>query len=158
VNIHALMVLKDFGYPIDHPSVKKIFKFLDSQKLEDFWIDKWNASTFYTSAHYVIACAKFNHAAAQSTVNWILKNQRQDGSWGTFGSTAEETAYCLQALSIWSTHVKKVPADVVQRGRKWLLEHYDLPYSPIWIGKGLYSAELVSRSSVLSAMLLTDSF
>jgi len=158
VNIHALMVLSAFGYPIDHPSVRKVFKFLDAQKLDDFWIDKWNASNFYTSAHYVIACAKFKNAVAQSTVNWILKNQRQDGSWGTFGSTAEETAYCLQALSIWSKHVNKVPSESIQKGRKWLLEHYTLPYSPIWIGKGLYSAELVSRSAVLSAMLLTDSY
>ena len=106
----------------------------------------------------MIACAKFKNAVAQSTVNWILKNQRQDGSWGTFGSTAEETAYCLQALSIWSKHVNKVPSESIQKGRKWLLEHYTLPYSPIWIGKGLYSAELVSRSAVLSAMLLTDSY
>ena len=36
----------------------------------------------------------------QESVKWILKTQKSDGSWGFFGfSTAEETAYCLQALN-----------------------------------------------------------
>lgn len=158
VNIHALMTLRDFDYPLEHPSVRKVFQFLDTQKSGDFWVDKWNSSSFYTSSHYVIACAKFKNAIAQPTVDWILKNQRADGSWGTFGSTTEETAYCLQALSIWSRHVRSVPQDVIRRGRTWLLEHYDLPHSPIWIGKGLYTPQWVSCSAILSAMLLTVSY
>lgn len=156
VNIHALMTLSDFEYPVDHPTVKKIFRFLETQRTGDAWIDKWNSSVFYTSAHYVMACAKFKNVVAQPTVDWIIKNQRADGSWGTFGSTAEETAYCLQALSIWSTQVSKVRSDVIQRGRRWLLDHYASPHSPIWIGKGLYSPKLVAQSAILSAILLTD--
>jgi halimadienyl-diphosphate synthase len=155
VNIHALMALHEYGLELSHPTIQKIFGFLESQKNDMYWVDKWNSSPFYSSAHYVIACSMYKYEMAKNTVDWIIKSQRPDGSWGHFHPTAEETAYCLQALCLWNKKFG-VPNNVIQKGRAWLIEHLAPPYPPIWIGKGLYSAELVARSSILSAMRLTE--
>jgi len=156
VNIHALMALHAFGYDLSHPTVQKIFAFLETEKLNTFLVDKWNLSPFYTSSHYIIACARYKNIKAQQTIDWILENQRPNGSWGYFAPAAEETAYCLQALSIWQSTIGNIPVGAIQSMRKWLVEHLDPPYFPIWIGKGLYSVEFVARSAILSAVLLTE--
>jgi halimadienyl-diphosphate synthase len=155
VNIHALMALYEYGLEFSHPTIQKIFNFLESQKNDVYWVDKWNSSPFYSSAHYVIACTMYKYEMAKYTVDWIIKSQRLDGSWGHFQPTAEETAYCLQALCLWNKRFG-VPKNIIQKGRNWLIEHTEPPYPPIWIGKGLYSAELVARSAILSALRLTE--
>jgi len=35
---------------------------------------------------------------------------------------AKETAYCLQALSIWQEKTGKVPKGVIKRGLSWLIK------------------------------------
>ena len=87
-------------------------------------------------------------------MSWTLKTQNADGSWGCYLPTAEETAYCVQALAIWKRHGGRVPRDVLRRGAAWLAEHAEPPYPPLWIGKCLYGPELVIRSAVLSALIL----
>jgi hypothetical protein len=37
---------------------------------------------------------------------------------------------------------------------RWLEEHADPPYPPLWIGKCLYNPRLVIRSAVISALTL----
>jgi halimadienyl-diphosphate synthase len=87
---------------------------------------------------------------------WLVASQRPDGSWGHFLSTAEETAYCLQALVIARRCGENVPAEVIDRGYQWLAAHADGPYPWLWIGKCLYSPDVVVRSAVLSALLLVE--
>ena len=86
--------------------------------------------------------------------DWILETQNLDGSWGYYVPTAEETAYCLQALLVWQRGGKSVPNDQIQRGLDWLAAHTQPPYPPLWIGKSLYAPEFVVRSAILSALMM----
>jgi halimadienyl-diphosphate synthase len=150
-NIHVLGALRRAGYSLRHPSVQKIVTFLQSTQ---YWFDKWHMSPYYPTSHAVIACAGYADDLLFDAIGWILSTQNSDGSWGYFMPTAEETAYCLQALTIWNRTGHPVAPEVLQRGSEWLLEHADLPYPPLWIGKCLYSPPLVVRSTVLGALAL----
>jgi hypothetical protein len=152
-----MIALQQAGYSLEHPSVQKIIKFLESTQTREYWIDKWHSSPYYTTAHFIIACAKYNSGLAQKSVDWIINSQTSSGAWGFFFPSAEETAYCLQALSIWQKRTGKIPKEVLRRGMASLVETMDDPYYPLWIGKGLYSADWVVRSAILSALRLVES-
>jgi hypothetical protein len=89
-------------------------------------------------------------------VDWVVTSQREDGSWGFFMPTAEETAYCLQALNIWQKSTGKKLGPIIRKGTNWLRQKLDHPPYQLWIGKGLYSADLVIKSAVNSALLLAE--
>ena len=156
-NIHALGALWQAGLELQHPSVQKILSFLEKHKTRhQFWIDKWHVSPFYPTAHAVIASIKYDNAFAEGAIKWILDNQNADGAWGYFTPTAEETAYCLQALAVWKRDGGVVPDEVFHRSAEWLATHMEPPYPPLWIGKCLYSPTLVVRSTILSALTLME--
>ncbi len=158
-NVHVLGAFWRAGFEKDHPTVRKVLAFLHQMRQGDkYWSDKWHASPYYATAHAVIlACHYDDNNICQEAVDWILGTQKTDGSWGFYGtSTAEETAYCLQALAIWRRHGGSAPAAAIKRAAAWLQEHGEPPYPPLWIGKGLYTPELVVRSAVLSALLLSE--
>ncbi len=156
VNIHFLGVFKQLGYEKSHPTIIKILKFLRSkQDLSGFWFDKWHTSPYYTTAHAVMACCGYDDGAGEKAINWILKSQRKDGSWGFYSfPTAEETAYCIQALHAWQTSGKQVPKNSIHLARTWLEEHAHDPLTPMWIDKSLYCPELIVKSAILSAIQL----
>lgn len=154
-NIHILDALRQAGMDRKYSSIQKIILFLIKSKGErTFWVDKWHASTYYPTAHAIIACAGFANELVEQSVEWILKSQNRDGSWGTYMSTAEETAYALHALWIWNSKVERIPKTVFRNGARWLQEHLDQPYPRLWIGKCLYNPSLVIRSAVISALAL----
>jgi len=154
-NIHALGALRQAGLGLSHPSVAKLLRFLRQvQTGQLFWFDKWHASPYYPTSHAVIACAGYADWLAEDAVAWILGTQNPDGSWGFYGPTAEETAYCLQALVIWKRNGGQVPGDVLKGGAAWLADRVDPPYPSLWIGKCLYHPLLVVRSAILSALTL----
>ncbi len=152
-NIHVLGALRSAGFPASHPSVQKVLNFLHSTA---FWFDKWHSSPYYPTAHAIIACAGYADDVVADAIPWILQTQNRDGSWGYYLPTAEETAYCLQALSVWLDSGHDIPYDVLRRGSEWLVEHMKPPYPPLWIGKCLYSPTLVVRSTILSALMLVS--
>jgi len=157
MNIHALLTLRRAGYERNHPTIQKILHFLSNlHDAQDCWRDKWHLSPCYTTAHMAIACTDYLDGLAEKSIDWILSMQNDDGSWGFFMPTAEETAYCLQALCIWNQHTGKVPKHVLEQGASWLYKHSGPPYYPLWIGKGLYSADFVVRSAILSALQLVE--
>lgn len=156
-NIHILDALRQAGMDRKYSSVQKIILFLIKSRGDcTFWVDKWHASAYYPTAHAVIACAGFANELVEQSVEWILKSQNQDGSWGTYMPTAEETAYALQALWIWNNKVARIPKTVFQNGARWLQEHLDQPYPRLWIGKCLYNPQLVIRSAVVTALALVQ--
>jgi halimadienyl-diphosphate synthase len=156
-NIHVLGALGRAGLDQKNSSVQKVLRFLQKARGEyPFWIDKWHSSTYYATSHAVIACARLASDLVANAVEWILQTQNQNGSWGTYISTAEETAYALQALCVWNEHVARVPRSALENGARWLKEHMDLPYPPLWIGKCLYNPSLVIRSAVISALALVE--
>jgi halimadienyl-diphosphate synthase len=154
-NIHVLGALRQAGLERRHPSVHKILTFLRrTQSMQLFWFDKWHASPYYPTAHAIIASAGYNDDMLENAVYWLLETQNANGAWGYYLSSAEETAYCLQALTIWKRHGGQVPTDALKRGAAWLADHIELPYPPLWIGKCLYCPVLVVRSAILSALEL----
>jgi halimadienyl-diphosphate synthase len=157
VNIHAMQMLLKHGYPTTHPTIKKLIRYLDSVKVSNaYWTDKWHSSPYYSTTHYIIACAGYQDHLAIPSIDWLISNQNTDGSWGFFMPTAEETAECLQALCIWEKKTGTYFNDVIEKGHKWLKKHTERPYSPLWIGKGLYCPELIVRSTILSALTLVN--
>jgi len=156
-NIHVLGALTQAGLDKNHPSVQKTLKFLGEAKgMNPFWIDKWHSSPYYATAHAVIACAGMANEFVEEAVEWLMKTQESDGSWGTYLSTAEETAYAIQALWVWNEKSARVPRSIFRKGAQWLDEHMDDAYPPLWIGKCLYSPNLVIRSAVISAFTLAQ--
>ena len=156
-NIHVLGALGAAGLDKRNSSVEKVLRFLQKAKgTNPYWLDKWHSSPYYATSHAIIACANFARDLVEEAVEWILRTQNRDGSWGTYISTAEETAYAIQALWFWNQNVAKVPEIVLKNGARWLSEHMDQPYPPLWIGKCLYSPNLVIRSAVISAAALSQ--
>jgi halimadienyl-diphosphate synthase len=154
-NVHVLSALRQAELGVQHPSIRKVLRFLRrAQTSQGFWFDKWHASPYYPTAHAIVACAGYGDDLVDDAISWILATQNADGSWGYYMPTAEETAYCLQALVVWRRHGGQVPGDVLRRGATWLADHTEPPYPPLWIGKCLYCPVLVVRSAVLSALML----
>jgi halimadienyl-diphosphate synthase len=157
VNIHALSAFKQLGYPKDHPTIKKIVSFIRSKREnESYWFDKWHVSPYYTTSHVVIYCQGYDDKLCEESVAWILNTQRADGSWGFYGfSTAEETAYCVQALHMWLRYGGKIPKGRIEMARQWLEMHADDPKRSLWIDKSLYCPHVIVESAILSALKLS---
>jgi len=156
-NIHVLGALGQAGLDRKNSSVHKVIRFLHKAKGHNpFWLDKWHSSPYYATTHAIIACAGLASELVEESVQWILRSQNKNGSWGTYISTAEETAYAIQALWVWNEKVARIPKASLNNGARWLKEHMDQPYPPLWIGKCLYSPHLVVRSAIISALALAE--
>jgi halimadienyl-diphosphate synthase len=154
-NVHVLGALRRAGFKAEHPSVQKAIRFLKMKKAgNSFWIDKWQSSPYYTTAHAIMACAGYADDLVRDSVDWVVSSQHSSGAWGTYLPTAEETAYAIQALWVWNQNSGKIQPEVIKRGAEWLENHLELAYPPLWIGKCLYSPHLVIRSAVVSALQL----
>ena len=157
-NIHVLGALTQVGLDRKNNAVQKTLEFLrrSRDKTMPYWVDKWHSSPYYATAHAIIACAGVDNELVGESIEWILKSQNRNGSWGTYLPTTEETAYAIQALWVWNEKVASVPKGVLKNGARWLKENMDKAYPPLWIGKCLYSPNLVIRSAVISALVLTE--
>jgi halimadienyl-diphosphate synthase len=158
VNLHVLGALRAAGLGREHPSVRKVLGFIRARRNSSgYWLDKWHISPYYTAAHAVILCRGYDDELCQQLVDWMLRTQQADGAWGAGGlPTAEETAYCIQALSIWRRQGGKIPAGRLEQAGFWLSIHSQPPYPPLWIDKSLYCPELVVKSVILSALALSE--
>lgn len=155
-NVHALWALRVAGYDAEHPTAKKIVSFLRNTRTGRlFWVDKWNTSPYYPTAHAAMVLLDYDEEMADDAMYWIRETQNENGAWGFYQTpTAEETAYALQALITWKHRGGEVSNEVLNKGADWLAEHADPPYPPLWTGKSLYCPTLVVQSAVLSALML----
>ena len=151
-NIHMVEALKG----VDDARTMKAARWLRSAQLDGgYWMDKWHASPYYPTGHAVIALCGVDDPLAKSAVEWILETQQPCGCWGFYDSpSAEETAYCLQALCVYDRTVEPVERDILARGREGLLALGNESPS-LWIGKCLYTPVHVVKSAVCSALALT---
>jgi halimadienyl-diphosphate synthase len=158
VNAHVLGALKQAGYDSRHPSVKKVLNYLRTNQYPDgYWVDKWHISPFYPTAHIIINCADWDKAMCEKAMDWMLKMQQSTGAWGYFGiPTAEETAYCLQALEVWRRRGNKVPVAHLISGAQWLERNYTESLHQLWIGKVLYCPENVVHSAMVNALSMVE--
>lgn len=156
-NIHVLGALKAAGHDKLHPSVQKILSFLRSkQDANGALFDKWHASPYYGTSHTIILGSTYDKELCQKGVDWLINTQKLNGSWGFYTSSAEETAYAIQALITWRNNGGEVPHQVIEAGHRWLKEHSEPPYPPLWIGKALYCPVFVVKAAILSALLLAE--
>ena len=156
---HILGALRGEGMLPDAPAVRKALGFLARNRtLSGFWFDKWHLSPYYVTSQVIIACSGYAPEIILRAVDWVMATQRDDGSWGTQISTAEETAYCIQALWTWEQartgHDIPSVSAAIKKAVPWLKDHAQPPYVPLWIGKGLYCPENVVHSAILSALAL----
>lgn len=153
VNIHVLDALRGIA-----PNwTDKIVGFLRSQRTpEGYWHDKWHISPYYTTCHAVIALTETDPYLARDAIQWIIDTQHPNGSWGYCGrTTAEETAYCLQALCAYDQRVQPVDKEILMRGGEGLLACQN-EKPALWIGKCLYAPIRVIESAICSALVMTN--
>ncbi|MFK7804687.1 MAG: cyclase [Anaerolineae bacterium] len=156
-NIHMLGALRCAGLSKFDEPVEKILKFLRGSRIDGCqWADKWHISPYYITSHAIIALAHFDFELGNDSVHWIIESQQPDGSWGFQFSTAEETAYCLQALVKWREKGYFVPLGTIQNGYRWLKQHLHDPIPPLWTAKCLYSPTLVVEAAILSTLLMVE--
>jgi halimadienyl-diphosphate synthase len=82
-------------------------------------------------------------------VDWVLDTQRQDGSWGRWSGTYEETAYAVQILC--RVGHGDATAHAVGKGRACLPRLLDEPHPPLWHDKDLYTPVRIVRAEGLAA-------
>ncbi|GAB3909153.1 hypothetical protein GCM10027612_84650 [Microbispora bryophytorum subsp. camponoti] len=135
----------------------------ERQRADGSWDDRWHASPYYATVSCALALYEFGGpesvVAVQSAVRWVLATQREDGSWGRWGGTAEETAYAVQLLLMTGplTGDGGRP-EAVRRGYRYLLRAADQADGPaLWHDKDLYLPRAVVRAAVLAALHLAQS-
>lgn len=157
-NVHLLDALAaHLGYEHRPRMVKKILRFLRTvRQQEGYWMDKWHISPYYITSHAIIAAIGFDNDLARDAVKWILSTQRSDGSWGWYGPTAEETAYCMQALITYHNQVDRLNTTQINQGADYLYRQYGIWKMPsMWIEKCLYTPEHIVESTILSALIMS---
>ncbi|WP_245657868.1 prenyltransferase/squalene oxidase repeat-containing protein [Herbidospora mongoliensis] len=136
----------------------KVATWLTGQQLPDgSWTDRWHASPFYATACAALALHEYGGPAARRQVDralsWTLVNQREDGSWGRWAGTPEETAYALQTLLLADG---KRHRKAVARGHAFLTEDDDISkWPPLWHDKDLYLPVSIVRAAMIAARHLT---
>lgn len=119
-----------------------------------YWWDKWHASPYYVGNLAIYALYRLDRDLAASRLKWILRTQRDDGGWGYLDkSTAEETAYCLDALLLWDRMVDSVDPVIIRQAANFLSAHSrEQDYTPLWISKGLYTPHNIVKATIWSAL------
>ncbi|GGU77503.1 prenyltransferase/squalene oxidase repeat-containing protein [Lentzea flava] len=117
----------------------------DMQQPEGFWRDKWHASPYYATA-----CVTNALRGNEKAVDWVLRTQRDDGSWGRWEGTYEETAYAIRILS----HSRRDVTEAMTRGAKFLQDWQDRPHPPLWHDKDLYAPTRIIRAEGMAALHL----
>ena len=135
--------------------VQKIVNILSVLDRENpTWWDKWHASPYYVSGMAVRALYGIADDLLQGRIKWILETQNIDGGWGHYGSsTPEETAYSLEALLFVDRNIQPVAKAKIKAAAMYLDSHVeDNTYSPLWIGKSLYTPHYVVKAAILAAL------
>lgn len=157
-HVHLLDALRACPeYEYQPRMVDKALSFYRSQLRQARWFDKWHISPYYIISHATLATIGYDNELARETVHCIIHSQRQDGAWGYFGPTSEETAYCLQALITYHQQVEPLDEAVLYHAARYLYSQYQSQHYPaLWIEKCLYTPVHIVRSAILSALRMYE--
>lgn len=117
----------------------------DMQESEGCWRDKWHASPYYATA-----CVTNALRGNEKATDWVLRTQRDDGSWGRWEGTYEETAYAIRILS----HSRRDVSKSMTRGAHFMQEWGNRPHPPLWHDKDLYVPTRIVRAEGRAALHL----
>ncbi len=158
VHVHLLDALRLCpDYAGQARMVEKVLAFYRTKVRNAYWLDKWHISPYYILSHAAIALIGFDDELAREKIDCILSTQRPDGTWGYFEPTAEETAYCLQALMVYHRQVSSIDSAVTYHAAQYLYDQYPTKnYPALWIDKCLYCPLQVVRSAILSALWMYE--
>ncbi|HKR48422.1 MAG TPA: prenyltransferase/squalene oxidase repeat-containing protein [Pseudonocardiaceae bacterium] len=132
----------------------------ERQEADGSWWDKWHASPYYPTARCATALHRYSRSASVSAltraVTWLLDSQREDGSWGRWCGTHEETAYAVQTLlQTCASRPDSAVEQAAARGcvflRRSAAGHQ---HPPLWHDKDLYTPIRVVRAEGLAALHL----
>ncbi|MEU7908109.1 prenyltransferase/squalene oxidase repeat-containing protein [Actinoplanes sp. NPDC049118] len=153
-NAHVLRTLRAYGDPVRARTARDYL--MATQNDDGFWADKWHASPYYatSAATLALACDPGTADRVTRTVRWLLDSQREDGSWGVWHGTYEETAYALRALLAADA---PDTATALRRGAAYLLAGCaaDFPAegrAPLWQGKELYEPRRIVLAFAYAAL------
>ncbi len=160
-------VLQTFGRYLEHnvpqrfrhhAAMGKLSGWLrDCQEADGSWWDKWHASPYYATACCATTLHRHSRSASAATVTravkWLLDSQREDGSWGRWSGTYEETAYAVQTLlQTWASPADSAVEQAAARGCVFLQRSTgDHKHPPLWHDKDLYTPIRVVRAEGLAA-------
>jgi halimadienyl-diphosphate synthase len=152
----ALRMIED-DHPYKQRWIEKAVTFLQAHDRNGaFWVDKWHTSPYYVNATAIWALHGYDNALRDSRCTWIQQTQNDDGGWGYHDvgiSTPEETAYCLEALLWYDAHVQAVDDAMLGSAVTYLLDHMDDDrFTPLWIGKSLYTPHYPVKSAIIGAL------
>jgi hypothetical protein len=134
----------------------------EHQRPDGSWVDKWHASPYYATACCAMALARYGSDraddAVRRAVRWILDTQRDDGAWGRWQGTPEETAYATRTLLETGAPQDRVAIEqAAARGCVFLLRSdagQQREWPPLWHDKDLYLPARVVRAEVIAALSL----
>lgn len=161
VQVRLLLALRS---GVEHPRlgewVQKIVQML--RRADDngcYWSDKWHISPYYVNSFAIYALHGIDDELANTRLTWILRTRNDDGGWGHFGeSTAEETAYCLEALCYWDQNVEAIDPAILEAAARYLYEGlHERHYGAMWIAKTVYAPNYIVRAAILAALYRYES-
>ncbi|MFD7954299.1 prenyltransferase/squalene oxidase repeat-containing protein [Streptomyces ardesiacus] len=133
---------------------------LAQQQTDGAWRDKWHASPYYATERCVTALARHGgptaRTALRSAAGWVVATQRDDGSWGVWSGTAEETAYAVKIL-LAAQDVCHLPgADRALSSAEAVLEAASRTtghrHPALWHDKTLYAPHAMIQAEVMAAL------
>ncbi|MEV4970702.1 prenyltransferase/squalene oxidase repeat-containing protein [Streptomyces scopuliridis] len=162
-NAHALQALGSHLHR--HPEAQHTYGprteklrdwLIGQQRPEGPWPDKWHASPYYATQRCVAALTQYggDHAssAVETAAAWTLDTQRDDGSWGVWGGTVEETAYAAQILLSTAATTRQPRHDrALDRAETYLNTAAGTGHHPaLWHDKTLYAPQAMIDAEVLA--------
>ncbi|WFE19698.1 prenyltransferase/squalene oxidase repeat-containing protein [Solwaraspora sp. WMMD937] len=128
----------------------------DQQQPDGSWQDRWHASPYYATAACALALSAAGTgarpaAAVLRAVDWVLRTQRPDGSWGRWHGTAEETAYAVRILLDTTDPPSDRMLRAARRGAAHLVPSTADQGPALWHDKDLYQPITVVAAEIVAA-------